>query len=210
VVVIGEPPRAFGLVVDRALDERELVLQFLDDRLGTVQYVSAGAIANDGSVVLILDVDDLTRAVERLISGGELSPVRAQAAAGDTRQRKNILVVDDSLAVRELERKLLDARGYRVEVAIDGMDGWNAVRAGQFDLVITDIDMPRTDGIELVRLIRNDPHLKDLPVIIVSYKDRETDRQRGLEAGADHYLAKSRFHDEALLQAVEDLIGAAA
>ena len=94
-----------------------------------------------------------------------------------------MLVVDDSLTVRELERKLLDNHGYEVEVAVDGMDGWNAVRTGHFDLVVTDIDMPRMDGIELVTLINKDPNLKSLPVMIVSYKDREEDRQRGLEAG---------------------------
>ena len=210
VVVIGEPPHACGLLVERALDERELVAQPLDERLGKVQHVSAGALADDGSVVLILDVDDLMRAVERQAAGGRLGAIAAAAGVAAERPRKRVLVVDDSLAVRELERKLLDARGYRVEVAVDGMDGWNAVRNGRFDLVVTDVDMPRLDGIELVRLIRSDPHLKDLPVMIVSYKDREADRQRGLDAGADHYLAKSGFHDEALLQAVAELIGEAA
>ncbi len=87
------------------------------------------------------------------------------------------------------------------------MDGWNAVRTGGFDLVVTDIDMPRMDGIELVSLIRRDADLRTLPVMIVSYKDREEDRRRGLDAGADYYLTKSSFHDETLLHAVEDLIG---
>jgi len=87
------------------------------------------------------------------------------------------------------------------------MDGWNAVRTGQYDLVVTDIDMPRLDGIELVKLIRKDGRLKALPVMIVSYKDREEDRQRGLEAGADYYLTKGSFHDETLIRAVVDLIG---
>ncbi|MDP2325462.1 MAG: response regulator, partial [Gammaproteobacteria bacterium] len=96
-----------------------------------------------------------------------------------------------------------------VEVAVDGMDGWNAVRSGNFDLVVTDIDMPRMDGIELVGLIKQDPELKRIPVMIVSYKDREEDRRRGLDAGADYYLTKASFHDETLLRAVEDLIGAA-
>jgi two-component system, chemotaxis family, sensor histidine kinase and response regulator WspE len=210
VVVIGEPPHACGLLVERALDERELVAQPLDERLGKVQHVSAGAVADDGSVVLILDVADLMRAVERHAAGGGLGAIAGAAGAAAERPRKRVLVVDDSLAVRELERKLLDARGYRVDVAVDGMDGWNAVRNGRFDLVVTDVDMPRLDGIELVRLIRHDPHLKHLPVMIVSYKDREADRQRGLDAGADHYLAKSGFHDEALLQAVAELIGEAA
>jgi two-component system sensor histidine kinase and response regulator WspE len=93
---------------------------------------------------------------------------------------------------------------------VNGMEGWNAVRTGNFDLVVTDIDMPRMDGIELVSLIRKDPALKALPVRIVSYKDREEDRRRGLEAGADYYLTKGSFHDDTLVAAVIDLIGEAA
>ena len=89
------------------------------------------------------------------------------------------------------------------------MDAWNAVRTGHFDLAITDVDMPRMDGIEFVTLIKKDSNLKSLPVMIVSYKDRAEDRRRGLEAGADYYLAKASFHDEALLQAVVNLIGEA-
>jgi len=87
------------------------------------------------------------------------------------------------------------------------MDGWNALRTGEHDLVITDVDMPRLDGIELVSLIRKDPNLKSKPVMIVSYKDREEDRARGLEAGADYYLTKGSFHDETLISSVADLIG---
>jgi len=121
--------------------------------------------------------------------------------------RKRVLVVDDSLTVRELERKLLSSRGYEVSVAVDGMDGWNVLRGGHFDLLVTDIDMPRMDGIELVTQLRRDPRLQSLPVIVVSYKDREEDRRRGLEAGADHYLTKSSFHDESLLEAVHMLLG---
>jgi two-component system sensor histidine kinase and response regulator WspE len=120
-----------------------------------------------------------------------------------------VLVVDDSFTVRELQRKLLDDHGFDVDVAVDGMDGWNAVRGGKFDLVVTDIDMPRMDGIELVAHIKQDPQLNVLPVMIVSYKDREEDRRRGLEAGADYYLTKGSFHDETMLQAVVDLIGTA-
>jgi len=124
-------------------------------------------------------------------------------------KKKRVLVVDDSLTVRELERKLLTNRGYEVAIAVDGMDGWNALRADRFDLLVTDVDMPRMDGIELVTLVKRDPALRALPVLIVSYKDREEDRQRGLDAGADYYLAKGSFGDEALLDAVRDLIGEA-
>jgi len=104
---------------------------------------------------------------------------------------------------------MLAAKGYEVEVAVDGMDGWNAVRTGSYDLVISDIDMPRMNGFEFVGMIKQDKQLKALPVMIVSYKDREEDRMRGLEAGADYYLTKGSFHDETLLDAVEDLIGKA-
>lgn len=209
VVVIGDHGDAYGLVVDRFLGERELVVQPLDARLGKVKDVGAGALADDGTVVLILDIDDLLRSVDKLVGEGQLTQLHDDASTAEAGARQRVLVVDDSLTVRELQRKLLDARGYRVEIAVDGMEGWNAVRTGHFDLVITDIDMPRLDGIELVRLIRSDPHLKGLPVMIVSYKDREADRQRGLDAGADYYLTKGSFHDETLLQAVADLIGEA-
>jgi two-component system sensor histidine kinase and response regulator WspE len=106
-----------------------------------------------------------------------------------------------------VQRSLLQNRGYVVEVAVDGIDGWNALRAGSYNLTITDVDMPRMTGIELVSKIKADPKLHTLPVIIVSYKDREEDRMRGLDAGADRYLTKSSFHDETLLSAVAELIG---
>ena len=161
----------------------------------------------DGSPVLIIDTEDLLRSVDKLIASGSLSSVAGSTSTRDVSVKKRVLVVDDSLTVRELERKLLVNQGYQVEVAVDGRDGWNAVRVGQFDLVVTDIDMPRMDGIELVTLIKNDPGLKKIPVMIVSYKDREEDRRRGLDAGADYYLTKASFHDETLVQAVGDLIG---
>jgi two-component system sensor histidine kinase and response regulator WspE len=109
--------------------------------------------------------------------------------------------------VRELERKLIAGHGYHAEVAVDGVDGWNAVRKGHYDLVITDVDMPGMDGFELATLIKQDPKLKSLLVMIVSYKDAEEDRLRSMKAGADCYLAKESFQDDRLLQAVVDLIG---
>jgi two-component system sensor histidine kinase and response regulator WspE len=89
------------------------------------------------------------------------------------------------------------------------MDGWNALRAGQYDLLVSDIDMPRMTGIELVTKLKTDARLHSMPVIIVSYKDREEDRLAGLEAGADRFMTKSSFHDESLLEAVAELIGPA-
>ncbi|MBZ9935259.1 hybrid sensor histidine kinase/response regulator [Mesorhizobium sp. BR1-1-16] len=209
VVVVGEGEDSYGLIVDRFLGERELVVRPLDPRLSKVKDVSAAALMEDGSPVLIIDIDDLVRSAEKLSGSGRLRTLQRSAAMSGERRRKRVLVVDDSLTVRELERKLLDHHGYEVEVAVDGMDGWNAVRAGSFDLVVTDVDMPRMDGIELVTLIKQDGRLGALPVMIVSYKDREEDRRRGLDAGADYYLTKGSFHDETLVHAVADLIGEA-
>jgi len=207
VVVIREREAVYGVAVERFVGERTLVVLPLDPRLGKVQDISAGALLDDGSAVLIIDVEDMLRSVEKLLNTGRLERIDRRNRQVDAVARKRVLVVDDSLTVRELQRKLLVNRGYEVAVAVDGMDGWNALRAEDFDLLITDIDMPRMDGIELVTLLRRDTRLQSLPVMVVSYKDREEDRRRGLDAGADYYLAKASFHDDALLDAVAELIG---
>ncbi|MBV4456224.1 MULTISPECIES: hybrid sensor histidine kinase/response regulator [Pseudomonas] len=209
VVVIRERDAVYGIAVERFIGERTLVVLPLDDRLGKVQDISAGALLDDGSVVLIVDVEDMLRSVDKLLNTGRLERIARRNQQTTEAPRKRVLVVDDSLTVRELQRKLLLNRGYEVAVAVDGMDGWNALRSEDFDLLITDIDMPRMDGIELVTLLRRDSRLQSLPVMVVSYKDREEDRRRGLDAGADYYLAKASFHDDALLDAVMELIGGA-
>ena len=208
LVVVGEHETALGIVVDDFAGEQELVLRGLDARLGKVQDVGGAALLADGSPTLVLDVDDLQRTASNIVAGGRLDPVRRDAAQ-QAAARKRVLVVDDSLTVRELERKMIEGAGYAVDVAVDGMDAWNAVRAGHYHLVLTDVDMPRMDGIELVTRIKSDATLKQIPVMIVSYKDRDEDRRRGLEAGADFYLTKGSFYDETMLRAIEDFIGSA-
>lgn len=208
VVVIGGSTRRYALVVDKIRGEESLAVQAIDPIFGKMRDISAAALLDDGEPVLILDVPDLLLSVEKLLEEGGLHQLTRADHAG-RRRMKRILVVDDSLTVREMERKLLVGRGFEVDIAIDGIDGWNVVRSGDYDLVITDVDMPRMDGIELVTLIKKDLHLHKLPVMIVSYKDRPEDRARGLAAGADYYLTKGSFHDETLLDAVSDLIGEA-
>ncbi len=210
VVVISDRLDRYGVVVDRFIGQRQLSVQALDARLGKVQDVSSAALMEDGTPLLVLDVDDMVRSINHLVHDGGLGSVYQHAEEKNRLARKRILVVDDSLTVREVERELLESHGYLVETAVDGMDGWNAVRSSHYDLVVTDVDMPRMDGIELVQAIRHDLHLRPLPVMIVSYKDRSEDRRRGLEAGADYYLTKGSFHDDTLIEAVVDMIGEAA
>ncbi|BBD58720.1 CheA signal transduction histidine kinase [Nostoc sp. HK-01] len=207
VVVISDRLNHYGLVVDRFIGEYTLVVRPLDPRLGKVPNISAAALMDDGSPVLIIDVEDLVRSIAKVVASGQLSQINQAKRQTSTKTYKRILVVDDSITVREMERKLLENHSYQVDVAVNGMDGWNAVRGSDYDLVITDINMPRMNGFELTHHIKTHAKLKQIPVIIVSYKDRQEDRIQGLEAGADYYLTKSSFHDDTLLQAVIDLIG---
>ena len=211
VVVISDRGQQFGMIVDSFLGERDLEVRPLDPRLGKVPDVNSASLLENGDPVLIVDVEDLVRSIDNVLMGRRLSRVEFERIAEQARKRKRkrILVVDDSITVRELERQLLQARGFAVDVAVDGMDGWNAIRGTHYDLVVTDVDMPRMDGIGLVSLLKADPARRETPVVIVSYKDREEDRLRGLDAGANRYLTKSSFHDETFVDTIIDLIGEA-
>ncbi|MGA9381402.1 MAG: hybrid sensor histidine kinase/response regulator [Phormidium sp.] len=207
VVIISDQSNPYGLVVDKFLGERDLVVRPLDPRLGKVPDISATSLMGDGSPILIIDVSDMVRSIDAILNTGKLAKVGAESAITTSNKQKKILVVDDSITVREMERKLLENRGYLVDIAVNGVEGWSAVRSNRYDLVISDIDMPRMNGIELVKQMRSHPRLHSTPVIVVSYRDREEDRIQGLEAGADYYLTKSSFHDETLIDAVVTLIG---
>ncbi len=210
VVVVSDRWNYYGLAVDKFLGEYDLVVRPLDPRLGKVQDISSVAVMLDGSPVLIFDVEDLVRSIDNLLSGRRLRKLSStETKALDVKPKKRILVVDDSFTVREMERKVLESKGYAVETAVDGVDGWNAVREGHYHMVVTDVDMPRMNGIELLKHIKQHAQLKALPVVIVSYKDKEADRLQGLEAGANYYLTKSSFEDDSLIHAAVDLIGEA-
>lgn len=209
VAVIGDQNNHYGLVVDRFLRECVVVVRPLDPRLGKIQDVGSAAMLDDGTPAVILDVDDLLRSIDRILGGGGLRTVAAAGAEKTGISRRRVLVADDSITVRELEKKLLAGRGYSVDVSVDGMDAWNRLRAADYDLLVSDVDMPRMNGIDLVRRVRQDKKTSELPVIIISYKDREEDRLLGLEAGANYYLTKSSFQDETFIAAVAALIGEA-
>lgn len=208
VVILSDRINKYGIVVDKFLGERNLVVHVLDPRLGKIQDISSASLTEAGEPLLIFDVDDLFRSIDLVLSGGRLDKLpKREQQQNIVQANKRVLVVDDSITVREVERNMLQSKGYMVEVAVDGMDGWNAVRTSDYDLIVSDIDMPRMNGFEFVSMLKGDDRLKAIPVIIVSYKDRDEDRQRGLEVGADYYLTKGSFHDDSLVEAVIDLIG---
>jgi two-component system sensor histidine kinase and response regulator WspE len=193
----------FAFAVDRFVDQAELSVRRLDPRLGKIPGVSAASLDENGFPLLILDMDDLVQTAAGRPSSSVMSSPDGSLAP-------HILVVDDSHTVREMERRLLVRSGYTVSTAQNGQEAWNLLRLKEYDLLISDVDMPQMNGIELVGRVRANPRLARLPVIILSYKDREEDRRRGLEAGADFYLTKGSFDNGTFLQAVVDLIGDAA
>ena len=205
VVLVSDALSRYGIVVDRFRMQKDLVVRPIDARLGKVKDLHGASILEDGSPVLILDVQDMLRSIDQLL----LTTNEASKELETEISQKRILVVEDSLTVRELERKLLKSYGYVVEVAVDGMDGWNALKAGTYDLVVTDLDMPRLNGTELIKRIREDVKLQQIPVLMVSYKERDEDKQAALHAGANRFLSKTSFHDKTFLNAVIELIGEA-
>ena len=210
-VVLNHHSNLYGLIVDRIRGETELVVRPLDSRLGRVPNINATAIHADGSPILILDVDDLVHSIDNKISGERwrMSAGITADSSETAAKAQRILVVDDSITVRQLQKQILESSGYEVHLAVDGVEGWNAIRLGDYDLIISDIDMPRMTGFELLEHIRGESKFANLPVIIVSYKDRESDRRRGLDLGANYYLTKSSFKNETYMNAVLDLIGEA-
>jgi two-component system sensor histidine kinase and response regulator WspE len=189
-----------AFAVERLVDQAELSVRRLDPRLGKVPGVSAASLDENGYPLMILDVDDL-------IQTAAGTPTATSALHHDESLAAHVLVVDDSHTVREMERRLLVRAGYTVNTAQNGQEAWNLLRLNEYDLLISDVDMPQMNGIELVTRVRANPRLGRMPVIILSYKDRVEDRQRGLDAGADFYLTKGSFDNGSFLQAVVDLVG---
>lgn len=205
VVIVRHQLNYYGIVVDEFLDEKELVLQNVQSQL-KIPCVSSGSVTENGEPILIIDIEEIIKSIDTFLSGHKLYKIQYKVEQLPP-PKKRILVVDDSITVREVECRLLKNQGYQVESATNGVEAWNALQAKNYDLIVTDVDMPRMDGIELTRNIKNDARLKALPVLIVSYMEKENEKILGLNAGANYYLTKSTFADESLIKAVIDLIG---
>ncbi len=218
IVIISDRQHFYGLIVDKFIGEYDVVVRPLDPRLGSVPNINSVTVTLGGTPVLIFDVESLLHSIDALLSGRRPDKIASSAlnatVLGIDNSEKRVLVVDDSLTVRELERRLLENHGYQVTTAIDGMEAWQLLRNSYnrripFELLISDIDMPRMNGIELIKRLRQEAEFSRLPVMVVSYKDSEEHRLQGLEAGANYYLTKRSFEDNAFIEAVIDLIGKA-
>jgi two-component system chemotaxis sensor kinase CheA len=198
-LIVSVSGQRAALAVERVLDEREVVLKPLAELLCRSTLVSAATLLADGTVVLVLDPAACVR-------GQHGRPQRAtSASAPEASRQRRILVVEDTYTVRELERSMLVASGYEVETAVDGAQGLHKAETGSFDLVVTDIEMPRMNGFELTEALRADERLAALPVIIVTSVENEEEKRRGLTVGAQAYLVKSAFDQGELLETIERL-----
>jgi two-component system sensor histidine kinase and response regulator WspE len=206
VIILSHQDKRYGLIVDDYIGERDLVVQRLDPRLSTVPNISAASVLQDGSPVLILSAEEMIRSI-----GGMAHAALAQNATAQIEAAKWIraLVVDDSQTVRETLRRQLEGRGHVVDVAVDGIAGWNAVRHRKYDIVISDVDMPRMNGLELTSRMKADQRLASIPVILISYMNREQDRIEGLKAGAVRYFGKNTIGGDVVAETVEELLGGA-
>ena len=200
-VVVSNGARKVAVGCDELLGEEEVLVGSMSPLLDRVRGYLGTTILGDGTVALLLDPSLLTRDHP---TGGRAERPDASPPQAET---PNVLVVEDSFTVRELQRSILEAAGYRVETARDGREALERVAEDRIDLVLTDIEMPELDGLGLTRAIRADAGHSSLPVIIVTSRGSEEDRQAGVEAGADAYMVKRGFDQHALLETVERLVG---
>jgi two-component system chemotaxis sensor kinase CheA len=207
VVVVAHADRMAAYRVDDVVGQRDVMATGLGAFVPKLALVSGGAVEADGSILLVLDGAALATTVSRPPATMP-SPVAGPAPAASP--VRSVLVADDSLPVRELQRSILEHAGYRVFVADDGAAALASLASNPVDLVLTDVDMPRLNGFELTRAIRAQPQLANLPVLILSSKNAPEDHQEGMDAGADGYLVKDAFGEATLLAAVHRLIGQAA
>jgi two-component system, chemotaxis family, sensor histidine kinase and response regulator WspE len=202
-ILISDGLERYALVVESIVEEQDTVSMPIEDRLGKLRDVQGMTLMNDGTLSLILDVKDIINHITQLT---DLPAYTAEDEESETATLHRILVVEDSITVREVEKHFLEQAGYLVETAKDGKDGLNKAKANQFDLIISDIDMPRMNGIDMIKQIRSVHRLENIPIIVVSYKDREEDRTKAINAGANEYVTKSEFDSIEMLETIRGLL----
>jgi two-component system, chemotaxis family, sensor kinase CheA len=206
IIAAGEKQMAF--VVDEFLAEQEVIVKSLGARVRRVRNISGATILPSGRLALVLNAASLIRSAMSLtgyskVVRSDTSPVQSQV---NGKSKRRLLVVDDSVTTRTLEKSILEAAGYEVIVAVDGANAWQLLQEQGADLLVSDVDMPRMDGFALTEVIRGSRRFGDLPVVLVTARGTDQDKARGIEAGADAYLVKSAFDQRNLLETIAQLL----
>ncbi len=203
VLVLHVGDRLYAFEVDELFSEQELVLKPLGPEVANAQYISGAAVLGSGEIAIILNANDLARAASGRSIRRRMVQASEQAAVP---RRSHILIVDDSITTRTLEKNILETAGFDVEVAVHGQQAWEILADRTFDLIISDVEMPRMNGLELTRQIKGSPRLNRIPIILLTSLQKPEQREAGLEAGADAYLIKSQFDQGELLRLIQSLI----
>ncbi|PJF40410.1 MAG: hybrid sensor histidine kinase/response regulator [Chloroflexi bacterium] len=206
-IVLQAADRTVAFAVDDMEAEQELILKPLGLEIAGTQHIAGAALLGSGRVVLVLDVNDLARtATGMTFPASPPDAVAASSTDNMKKQRPRVLVVDDSITTRMLEKNILEAAGFDVRVAVDGTEAWGILGEGGFDIVISDVEMPRMNGLELVEQIKAHERLQTTPVILLTSRDKPEHLEAGMKAGADAYLVKSQFEQDELLNLVKKFV----
>jgi two-component system, chemotaxis family, sensor kinase CheA len=202
VLILRTGQRRLALVVESFLSERESMVKELTGPAAGIDVLMGAVVLEDGEVAPVLDAGRLVESTR------EAQTIVFKEAAADkgVERASRILVVDDSITTRTLEKSLLEAHGYFVQIAVDGLEALSHLRSDAFDLVITDIEMPRMDGFGLLQEIKKDARLSKIPVIVVTSLEKKEDQQRGLALGADAYVVKRKFDQHDLLETIRQIL----
>ncbi len=198
-IVLSHAGRRVVVAADHIVDAIEVAFESLDPRLGRIRAVAGVTTLPDGALALILQASDLVDAALASVTPA------AFARATPTRAPRTVLLVDDSATTRALESNILRAAGYVVRTAVDGEDAWRQLSEARCDILVSDVDMPNLNGIELTRRVRGSPELASVPVILVSARSTDEDRARGMHAGANAYIVKGSFDQKVLLETLARL-----
>ncbi len=207
VIILGAAEKRVAFAVDSLLGETEIVIKSLGKMMSRVRNVSGATILGNGKVVMILNVGDMIKAARRT---KHRSAPESRTAPPKTPVKKKkdvtVLVVDDSITTRIMEKNILESAGYHVSLANDGLEALETLRRDHFDLIVSDVDMPRMNGFELTTKVKQSEELQNLPVVLVTALDSTADKARGLECGADAYIVKHSFDQRNLLETIEQLV----
>lgn len=198
--IVSVVDKTAALVIDKLIDEREIVFKPFNKQLEKVRNLSGATILGSGRLAVILNPGELMDSIQRGSLSTSFEAVSAEQGPG------NILVADDSITSRILLKDILESAGYNVTLAVDGSDALSRIKTGHFDLIVTDVEMPRMNGFDLTKAIRQDNKLKDIPVVLVTALSSPEDKTRGIDSGADAYVVKSSFDQSNLLDVIQRLI----
>jgi len=205
VVILSAGKKRIAFLVDGVVGQQESVVKSLGKQLSRVRNVAGATILGTGQVIMTLNQSDLIKSAQGMAGRTTIAARVSQAKVKEV-ERPIVLVVDDSLTTRNLEKNILETAGYDTKVAADGVEALSVLQSDSCDLVVSDILMPHMDGFELTATMKKHPDLREIPVILVTALESREDKERGIEVGADAYIVKSTFDQETLLDAVEQLI----